>query len=85
MEPQLRYKPFERLVREVKADCNPDLKMQRAAIMALREASEAYLVQRFQETNLVAVESKPPCVTLMQRHMKMVEKLKRHRAEDGTC
>src|SRR5258708_5297185 len=40
----IRKLPFQRLVREVAQDYKTDLRFQSSAVMALQEASEAYLV-----------------------------------------
>merc|ERR1712076_306934 len=40
----LRKLPFQRLVREIAQDFKTDLRFQSSAVMALQEASEAYLV-----------------------------------------
>ncbi len=45
--------PFQRLVREIAQDFKTDLRFQSSAIGALQEASEAYLVSLFEDTNLV--------------------------------
>ncbi|XP_032187347.1 histone H3.3A-like [Mustela erminea] len=46
--------PFQRLVQEIAQDFKTDLRFQSAAIAALQEASEAYLVGLFEDTNLGA-------------------------------
>merc|ERR1739844_131816 len=51
----IRKLPFQRLVREIAQDFKTDLRFQSAAIMALQEASEAYLVGLFEDTNLCAI------------------------------
>uniref|UniRef100_A0A8C7XSR2 H3.3 histone B n=1 Tax=Oryzias sinensis TaxID=183150 RepID=A0A8C7XSR2_9TELE len=48
----IRKLPFQRLVREIAQDFKTDLRFQSAAIGALQEASEAYLVGLFEDTNL---------------------------------
>ena len=48
----IRKLPFQRLVREIAQDFKNDLRFQSAAILALQEASEAYLVSLFEDTNL---------------------------------
>ncbi|XP_033834558.1 histone H3.v1-like [Periophthalmus magnuspinnatus] len=53
----IRKLPFQRLVREIAQDFKTDLRFQSSAVMALQEASEAYLVGLFEDTNL-AVSSK---------------------------
>uniref|UniRef100_A0A665VKA5 Histone H3 n=1 Tax=Echeneis naucrates TaxID=173247 RepID=A0A665VKA5_ECHNA len=40
----IRKLPFQRLVREIAQDFKTDLRFQSSAVMALQEASEAYLV-----------------------------------------
>lgn len=40
----IRKLPFQRLVREIAQDFKTDLRFQSTAILALQEASEAYLV-----------------------------------------
>lgn len=42
----IRKLPFQRLVREIAQDFKTDLRFQSTAILALQEASEAYLVRR---------------------------------------
>ena len=51
----LRKLPFQRLVREIAQDFKSDLRFQSSAILALQEASEAYLVGLFEDTNLCAM------------------------------
>ncbi|XP_041279539.1 histone H3-like 2 [Onychostruthus taczanowskii] len=46
----IRKLPFQRLVREIAQDFKTDLRFQSAAIGALQEASEAYLVGLFEDT-----------------------------------
>merc|ERR1712064_39917 len=48
----LRKLPFQRLVREIAQDFKTDLRFQSSAVMALQEASEAYLVGLMEDTNL---------------------------------
>ena len=52
MELLIRKLPFNRLVREITQDFKTDLRFQAAAIGALQEAAEAYLVGLFDDTNL---------------------------------
>lgn len=54
----IRKLPFQRLVREIAQDFKTDLRFQSAAIGALQEASEAYLVSLFEDTNLCAIHAK---------------------------
>ncbi|XP_063632436.1 uncharacterized protein LOC134803568 [Cydia splendana] len=54
----IRKLPFHRLVREIAQDFKTDLRFQSSAVMALQEASEAYLVGLFEDTNLCAIHAK---------------------------
>ncbi|KIK18161.1 hypothetical protein PISMIDRAFT_684455, partial [Pisolithus microcarpus 441] len=54
----IRKLPFQRLVREIAQDFKTDLRFQSSAVMALQEASEAYLVSLFEDTNLAAIHAK---------------------------
>merc|ERR1712213_7444 len=53
----LRKLPFQRLVREIAQDFKTDLRFQSSAVMALQEASEAYLVGLMEDTNLCAIHA----------------------------
>ncbi|XP_055120206.2 LOW QUALITY PROTEIN: histone H3.3 type 1 [Symphalangus syndactylus] len=54
----IRKLAFQRLVQEIAQDFKTDLSFQRAAIGALQEASEAYVVGLFEDTNLCAIHAK---------------------------
>merc|ERR1739845_186504 len=54
----MRKLPFQRLLREIAQDFKTDLRFQSRAVMALQEASEAYLVGLFEDTNLCAIHAK---------------------------
>ena len=54
----IRKLPFQRLVREIAHEYKSDLRFQGSAIAALQEASEAYLVGVFEDTNLCAIHAK---------------------------
>ena len=66
--------PFQRLVREVAQDRRLDLKFQGASLLALQEASEAYLVGLFEDTNLCAIHAKR--VTIMARDMQLARRIR---------
>jgi histone H3 len=53
----IRKLPFQRLVRELASEVKSGVRFQSSAIMALQEASEAYLVGLFEDTNLCAVHA----------------------------
>jgi histone H3 len=73
----IRKLPFQRLVREIcegiTGKDNP-LRFQGAAMMALHEAAEAYLVSFFQDTNLCAIHAKR--VTIMPKDMQLAKRLR---------
>ena len=54
----IRKLPFQRLVREIAQDFKTDLRFQSSAVVALQEASEAYLVGLFEDTNLSCIHRK---------------------------
>jgi len=74
----IRKLPFQRLVREVAQDFKSDLRFESHAIMALQEASEAYLVCLFEDTNLCAIHAKR--VTIMPRDMQLARRIRGDRA-----
>ena len=51
--------PFQRLVREIAQDCKMDLRFQSSAILALQEATEAWLVGLFESANLCCITIAP--------------------------
>ncbi|XP_055981670.1 histone H3.3A-like [Sorex fumeus] len=61
----IRKLPFQCLVREIAQDFKTDLRSQSTAIGASQEASEAYLVGLFEDTNLCAIHAK--YVTIMPK------------------
>ncbi|XP_057587799.1 histone H3.3A-like [Hippopotamus amphibius kiboko] len=61
--------PFQRLVWEIAQDFKTDLRFQSAAIGALQEANEAYLVGLFEDTNLCAIHAKR--VTIMPKDIQL--------------
>ena len=65
----IRKMPFQHLVREIRQDFKTDLRFQSATIMALQEASEAYLVGLFEDSNLCAIHAKR--VTIMPKDIQL--------------
>ena len=65
----IRKLPFQRLVREIAQDFKSDLRFQSAAVGALQEAAEAYLVGLFEDTNLAAIHAKR--VTIMPKDIQL--------------
>ena len=74
----IRKLPFQRLVKEVAQDFAVDLRFQSHAIMALQEASEAYLVSLFEDTNLCAVHAKR--VTIMPKDIQLARRIRGERS-----
>ncbi|XP_038644677.1 histone H3-like [Scyliorhinus canicula] len=76
----IRKLPFQRLVREIAQDFKTDLRFQSSAVMALQEASEAYLVGLFEDTNLCAIHAKR--VTIMPKDIQLARRIRGERAEN---
>ena len=72
----IRKAPFQRLVREIaqKISKNKDIHFQSLAVLALHEASEAYMVGMFEDTNLAALHAKR--VTIMSRDILLAQRLR---------
>jgi len=75
--------PFSRVVREVAQDMTTDtgsydtglgLRWQSSALLALQEATEAYLVHLFEDANLCAIHAKR--VTIMQRDIQLARRIR---------
>jgi histone H3 len=74
----LKKLPFQRLVREIAQDFKSDLRFQSTAVLALQEASEAYLVSLFEDTNLCAIHAKR--VTIMPKDMQLARRIRGERS-----
>ena len=73
----LRKLPFQRIVREIaKSGENKekDYRFQSSAILALQEATEAYMVSMFEDTNLAAIHAKR--VTIMGKDIALAKRLR---------
>ncbi|KAN0097513.1 Histone-fold-containing protein [Tylopilus felleus] len=79
----LRKLPFSRVVREIALDMMTDtnyqlgenaLRWQSSAILALQEATEAFLVHLFEDANLCAIHAKR--VTIMQRDIQLARRIR---------
>ena len=80
----IRKLPFQRLVREIAGDSEVirsplcgKVRFQSAAIMALQEASEAYLVGLFEDSNLCAIHAKR--VTIMLKDIQLARRIRGER------
>lgn len=74
----IRKLPFQRLVREIAQSHKSDLRFQSTAIAALQEATEAYLVSLFEDTNLCAIHAKR--VTIFPRDMHLARRIRGERS-----
>ena len=80
----IRKLPFQRLVWEIACDTDVihsplcgKVRFQSAAIMALQEASEAYLVGLFEDSNLCAIHAKR--VTIMPKDIQLARRIRGER------
>ncbi|XP_041347239.1 LOW QUALITY PROTEIN: histone H3-like [Gigantopelta aegis] len=70
---------LQRLVREIAQDFKTDLRFQSSAVMALQEASEAYLVGLFEDNpNLCAIHAQR--VTIMPKDIQLARRIRGERA-----
>ena len=74
----IRKLPFQRLVREIAEAFKKDLRFQSSAILALQEASEAYLIGLFEDTNLAAIHAGR--VTIMPKDIQLARRIRGERA-----
>ena len=74
----LRRMPFQRLVREIAQEFRFELRFQSQAILALQEASEAYLTGLFEDTNLCAIHAKR--VTIFPKDIQLARRIRGERA-----
>lgn len=80
----IRKLPFQRLVREIVQDLQEkmhfrtvDLRFQSAALGALQEAAEAYLVGLFEDSNLAAIHAKR--ITIMPKDIQLARRIRGER------
>lgn len=66
--------PFQRVVREITGDYDPDLRFAAQALIALQEAAEAYLVGLFEDTQLCAIHAKR--VTVQKKDMELARRIR---------
>ncbi|KAJ7204277.1 histone H3 [Mycena rebaudengoi] len=74
----IRKLPFQRLVREVAHEFKVDLRFRASALLALQEASEAYLVSLLEDTNLAAIHAKR--VTIQPKDLLLARRLRGERS-----
>ena len=66
--------PFQRLVKEIAQNFKSDLRFQASAVIALQEATESYIVNLFQDTNLCAIHARR--VTIMPKDMQLAKRIR---------
>ena len=72
----IRKAPFNHLVQEIVQDeqcVGCQMRVSPAAVSALQEVAEAYLVLLFEDTNLCAIHVKP--VTIMPKDIQLVRRI----------
>jgi histone H3 len=71
--------PFRRLVREIaERVCQGPFRLQPSAVLALQEASEAYLEGLFEDANLCAIHARR--VTVMPKDIQLARRIRGERA-----
>ena len=70
----IRKLPFMRLVQEIGQQFLSGIRFQGTAIMALQEASEAYLISLFEDCNLCAIHAKH--CTIMPKDIQLARQIR---------
>ena len=73
----IRKLPFQRLVKEFAHELKADARFQSSAVLALQEATEAYLVGLFEDTNMCAVHANR--VTIMEKDVLLARRIRGER------
>ena len=73
----MRKLPFQCLVRKIIFEYKQDYWLAAAAVAALQEATEAYLVGLFKDTNLCAIHAKR--VTIMPKDIQLAQRIRGER------
>jgi histone H3 len=71
----IRKLPFQRLVRETAQKHKTDLRFKPAALIALQEAAEAYIIGIFEDANLCAIHAKR--ITIMPKDIKLTHAIRK--------
>ena len=67
-------RPFQLLVQEISQNFKSDVRFQAKALLALQEASEAFVIQLFEDTLLCAVHAKR--VTIFPKDMQLARRIR---------
>lgn len=74
-ESLIPFAPFSRLVREIASNVAfYEFRFQRTAVLAIREAAEAYITQVLEESNLCAIHAKR--VTIMPKDILLANRIR---------
>ena len=73
-----RFRPGTVALREIASEYKNDLRFQSSAVLALQEASEAYMVGLFEDTNLCAIHARR--VTIMPKDMQLARRIRGDRS-----
>lgn len=73
----IRKLPFQRVAREIAQKHKTDFRFESLALVALQEASEAYLTSLFEDTNLCAIHAKR--VTITPKDMQLARRIRGER------
>ena len=71
--------PFQRLLREISMEYKHDIRFQVGALFALQEATEAFIVGLFEDTNMCAIHAKR--VTITPSDMKLVLRIVKYNSK----
>ena len=77
MDLLIRKLPFQRLVHEIIFEYKQDYQLAAAAVAALQEATKAYLVGLFENTNLCAIHAKR--ITIMPKDIQLARRIRGER------
>ena len=70
----IRKLPFQRLIKSIAHETKTEARFQSSAVLALQEATEAYLVGLFEDTNLCAVHANR--VTIMEKDILIARRIR---------
>lgn len=73
----IRKLPFQRVVRDIASEYHPGIRFQSAALGALQEAAEAYLVALLEDTQLLAIHANR--VTIMRKDISLALRIRGER------
>lgn len=73
-ESLIPFAPFSRLVREIANRVAHDFRFQKTAVLAIREAAEAYITQVLEESNVCAIRAKR--VTIMPKDIQLANRIR---------